>query len=1427
MSLADLRNVLQGQADGQHAISVSAATIVQAGLVARDGLDALLRGHLALGSQDLALSYSGPVPEPTGDSLTLTGSAPLLGVPSATAIVTFMAPAGGAADVRVAVRLPGGWTLATAFPSLTKPPFDEMTLTDAQWLVTTLPQDSYTWNGAVQPLVQGSTLLSLVGLDGPLAVATLLTTGSTKTVPLTGIVDPSHPESNGGTPAMALSAPLGGTVAVSEFALSAPKIEIQTAPAPEFGLLAWLAFATTLSVDGSPLCDFKALIRTSRSEVTFVLSPVEQLAPVSLSPDQMASLIHVDYHGLIPDSLASLFDAVTLKGLAATISVGQSTKLLSVSASIGAIRPWQYGQFTLEELTFTVIAMAPLGTAGVLTSLEARAKLFPDVIDGEFEVEATYESESGDLTVGASFTGDIELSKVVRGLSGGTVSLPDELELTFSDFGATLYKPSGGSSSYVFYGAIEAGITLPFLGVRIDGGLQVLVDSAAHSYQLTGCLLMGWSAFTVTVDLTAADKVVTGQWAAATEPDYLGIDSLASAAGLTAPPIPPALDLNLKSATLSYHVTAKTLVLEAESASYGKAAFIAGANAAGQWGYVFGVLPSVSVTLDLSTIDVIGKLVPSGDDILSLTGLRIVAATSVLPALTPPPDVEDIVGSVLTSGLQLFAELKVGTASEDKLSVSFGEAGQPSLPGTAAASGNPVLVKGDVPRSTPVRPAPQATWIEVQRSFGPVQFERVGFTVTSDAELSVLLDASVSIAGLTIGLTGLQASMPIRAPYVPSFDLAGLQVQFSGGAVNITGGLAKVPGKTPAEYTGDLQVQLAQFGLTMLGSYTTISGQPSLFAFGVLEAPLGGPAFFFVTGLAGGFGYNRSLALPVISGVGSYPLIQGAMGKLNPDTTAAELAKYISPAQNEYWLAAGVRFTSFELVQSFALLTVSFGTSTEIALLGESTIVVPVPAEGETARPVARADLVLMVDISPSNGLLAVSAQLSPQSYVLDASAQLTGGFAFYAWFAPSAHAGDFVITLGGYNPYYTPPSHYPQTVPRLGLNWQLSSELSISGGLYFALTPSVLMAGGYLKATWNSGDLSAWFDAQADFLMRFRPFQYLATIGVSIGVSLTVDLLVTTLRITIHAGVSLTLWGPPFGGTARIDLSIISFTLGFGAPQPDPPAEISWPQFRQSFLPAAGKSERDGIAAPTSPPVTTTDSLIKISAAQGLLRTVKAGDADGWIVSSSSLRIVVTTQVPSTSADVVASTTITPSGTWSRQLGVGPMGAGAGTLDSALTITINRGNAPDPEVWAATATTGAVPKALYLNTSTQMQTDGTVGDALVGVELTPAPPTGGSTLPVPVAQLAIDDPPVRDFSWSAVVPPDSDSFDQRTAMAQLQSSLTDPGVVRVRDGVLAALRRQGLPVAGEAEVAGFAAAAPGLMASPPQLRLLGEEVHP
>src|SRR5262249_29741885 len=151
---------------------------------------------------------------------------------------------------------------------------------------------------------------------------------------------------------------------------------------------------------------------------------------------------------------------------------------------------------------------------------------------------------------------------------------------------------------------------------------------------------------------------------------------------------------------------------------------------------------------------------------------------------------------------------------------------------------------------------------------------------------------------------------------------------------------------------------------------------------------------------------------------------------------------------------------SFKIIDSFALLTVSFGNHFEMNLLGLSSLVAPANA-GANVPPVAEAQLALKASFQPDNGFLGVQAQLTPNSYLLSKDCHLTGGFAFYSWFEGSEHNGDFALTLGGYHPNFKVPAHYP-TVPRLGFNWQVCPELSIKGDAYFALTASALMAGGH-----------------------------------------------------------------------------------------------------------------------------------------------------------------------------------------------------------------------------------------------------------------------------------------------------------------------------------------------------------------------------
>ena len=113
-----------------------------------------------------------------------------------------------------------------------------------------------------------------------------------------------------------------------------------------------------------------------------------------------------------------------------------------------------------------------------------------------------------------------------------------------------------------------------------------------------------------------------------------------------------------------------------------------------------------------------------------------------------------------------------------------------------------------------------------------------------------------------------------------------------------------------------------------------------------------------------------------------------------------------------------------------------------------------------------------------------------------------------------------------------------------------MDAAITIKGGAYFALTPAALMVGGELQATYQSGNLKAWFDAHADFIVRWKPFWFDADIGIVIGASYTIDWGFTTSTISVELGCDLELWGPPTGGSATLDFYVISITIPFGTPK-------------------------------------------------------------------------------------------------------------------------------------------------------------------------------------------------------------------------------------------------------------------------------------
>ena len=781
--------------------------------------------------------------------------------------------------------------------------------------------------------------------------------------------------------------------------------------------------------------------------------------------------------------------------------------------------------------------------------------------------------------------------------------------------------------------------------------------------------------------------------------------------------------------------------------------------------------------------------------------------------ITPP--------RTFSKGVKVSAEILLGGVNLlDQLSINKAETAapreqQPPQGKDAAGKAEETLAKGST------------HWIEVKKAIGPLSVRRVGLGYEAQ-KLAIKLDAGLQLSVLTLTLEGLGLSYPINKLTTKpkeiwdnlEFHLDGASVAFSGGPLTIGGGLIKVEVPRHPDWLqldGFLLIRTAVFTITAIGSYANINGTTSLFVFAALQKELGGPAFFFVTGLAVGFGINRALKLPAIEEVHNFPLIKAATDRkylaenLDLRAISQRLDTYIYPLQGNFWMAAGVKFSSFAFIQSFAMLTVSFGTQIEIALLGLSRISVPMQLPGEVdLTPIACAELAIKASFSTATGLLAVEARLTDNSFLFSRDCRLRGGFAFYIWFA-GEHEGDFVVTLGGYHAKFVKPPWYPM-VPRLGIHWQISTALSITGETYFALTPSCLMAGGRLDLVFHAGPIRAWFHAYADFLIAWKPFHYDIEVGIRIGVAL--HLAIFTLSIELAAW--LHLWGPPFGGIAHVSLSIISFDIPFGDQDQGEPEPLTWDQFHRSFLP---HSKANGGGDPL---------VSSIRMIGGLISEREIGEGDKKqtlrLVNAHQLSFITESVIPSTELSLNASKATAD--TSALPLGIRPMGKA--TLNSRHDVSLRRDGSRDgwgDEYFDFKPVLKNVPFALWSKDSSRLKvpTAETIRNVPNGLQVslkTRAPIH--ALAPIDLEKFKYERIP-KSIPWMEIQPPkEIPAPDKQTLMNTIWNN---PTVTQRRNAILNGL---GKPTNIEAiELADLAMNAAGLLQAMPEMAQLGEPLKP
>ena len=525
--------------------------------------------------------------------------------------------------------------------------------------------------------------------------------------------------------------------------------------------------------------------------------------------------------------------------------------------------------------------------------------------------------------------------------------------------------------------------------------------------------------------------------------------------------------------------------------------------------------------------------------------------------------------------------------------------------------------------------------------------------------------------------------------------------------------------------------------------FVVLRPEKTFFIYVTLSAASGtgitvGPITF--TAIVFGYGYNRRAKIPTIDNVAEFPLVKMVMGQggyqkedetfqlhnqlakpvEDPVALLEKMKDYLVPELGQQFACGGVRFTISGLIDCFALLIVQWGGGElEIALLGLARFRQP---RDTTARAICYVELQILMTIKPKEGAFKLQALLTNNSWIINEDCKLTGGFALFAWF-DGEHKGDVVVTLGGYHPKFRRPEHYP-VVPRLGLNWRVNDNLTIKGGVYLAYTPSCGMLGAKLEATFHSGRISAYFTAYLDVIINWSPIYFEAELGISLRVE--ARLFLTSLNVTIAA--SIKMWGPPVGGIAHIDLTVVKFDIEFGEKPPEQLKLIeNWEDFCHEFLNLSGQDRR----AVTDP--VPAFPLIQPNLAAGRnnlngLPNARRKDSqpkpeDGiWKVRPDELELSAAATVPVSTLNlgtvktaegiqhrdtsgrsmmVMKPITIentAPPKKSANKLGAHPMGKG---IDSVLNVTMVRDEGPQVEAvkmsdWTIDAETGSLAAAVW-----------------------------------------------------------------------------------------------------------------------------------
>lgn len=901
--------------------------------------------------------------------------------------------------------------------------------------------------------------------------------------------------------------------------------------------------------------------------------------------------------------------------------------------------PWELIEnITVESADTELTVLNEPKTEGSLesaTTFDLKINVKADFTDFKMYFGAVHTGASGDWTIVLGLDNRQPLSLItVLGSAFSVLSpdhapnittglfSPDEFDLLIEEANLNYTTSTGkltGSSKMSVKGKVLDSLHLADLLFEVN---NFTVDPKSKKQKVTGNFALKWEwaeygHFELDLSLAAGANRLSGRWTSKND-DGVPLSEVLKHTPLKLLSNVDGLDIALHELDLNYDFSNHAFSIQAKTTSGQSAVLLTAKNEHNESGLVFSVHAPDGIKL---------PQIPIIEDALTyqIESFRIVLSTA---DFDPAP--------AGVTGLP--ARITKGVGIEVPLALSFlGKSQTFDLEVNSSARQSGEDENNETPalrsalRAASSTPENKTKWFKINQTIGPLTLHRIGLTF-ENPQLWVLFDASATLAVLTVELDGLGLAFSPQKllgedkalALVPeNLKLAGLSIAFEEGPVSIQGGLIS---KGPNNFEGGAIIKLNDFGLTAVAAYSKQENEDaSFYLYAVLNAMLGGPPFFFVEGLAAGIGINRKIHVPAIDKISTFSLVSEAMNASEDSFSERieRLEEDLVPNPDSVFFAAGVKFSTFNLIHSFVLLILGIGEQIELDLVGYSALTMPKPEPGSKKKidPVAEVRLMIHAAFRPDAGILKVEARLdSDHSYLLSRKCKLQGGFAFYAWFEADhpepegGQPGDFVLTLGGYHPHFRAESYYPQ-VPRLGFHWQVDDHMLFKGEFYFALTPRALMLGGLLSGNWKMDHFEAGFHLGLNMLIQWQPFHYEGGAELSIRAAYRDGL----FQVELELSTKIEIWGPEFGGTAHLKILLLEVDVDFGEARVTKPAKLHWPEFAAAFL------------SPVIEDKTTVTEALSASIVRGLVSKEDRGAHFIGLADPSNLELVIESQVPFT----------------------------------------------------------------------------------------------------------------------------------------------------------------------------------------------------